>query len=137
MRIADLGRNLHPLDKGRALGPKPLAEDDLARSATVSVCGVEPADAEAARMIEQLKRLLFTVAGAAQVRRRADPSEIAATEDDAVEVARAKHRRPSTNYAGRTLLANPWPAKGKRRGRAAIAAGELRLVGDSAMVDAI
>ena len=38
-------------------------------------------------MIEQLQRLFFAVAGAAQAGRRADAAEIAAAEHDPVEVA--------------------------------------------------
>ena len=80
MRIADLGRNLRVLDERSALRPKPLAEHDLARSAAVGVRGVEAPKPHPPGMIEQLQRLVFAVAGAAQVRRRADPAEIAAAE---------------------------------------------------------
>jgi hypothetical protein len=52
-------------------------------------------------MIEQLQRLAFAVAGAAQVGRRADPTEIAAAEDDAVEVARVQDKAPSPSSAKR------------------------------------
>src|SRR5207302_5297405 len=118
VRIADLGRNLRVVHEGSALRPEPLAEHDLARSAAVGVCSVEPAQADAAGMIEQLQRLGFAVAGAAQVGRRADSAEVAAAEDDAGDVARVQHRGPSTSYAGppplqmqgRIILANPRPA---------------------------
>src|SRR5205823_3313007 len=86
VRIADLGRDLGAVEEAGALRPQPLAEDDFARSAAVGVCGIEPAKPQRAGVIEQLQRLLLAVAGAAQVRRRADSAEIATAEDDAVEL---------------------------------------------------
>src|SRR5690349_9293018 len=47
-------------------------------------------------------------------------------------------RSPSPRNRGEDdNLANPRAAEGERRGRAAVAAGELRLIGDSAVRDAI
>src|SRR5205085_11878930 len=80
VRVADLGRDLRVLDECGALRAEPFAEDDLACSAAVGVRRVEPAKTDPARMIEQLKRLLLAVAGATQVRRGADPAEIATAE---------------------------------------------------------
>ena len=114
MRIANLGRNLRAVDEGSALRTKPFAKDDLARSATVGVRSVEPANADATRMIEQLKRLLLAVAGAAQARRGADPPEIAAAEDNPVDVALAQHDAPSPSFAKRRSRQAPLssPAEG-------------------------
>src|SRR4051794_17409945 len=103
VRIADLGRDLRAVDEGSALRPKPFAKHDLARSAAVGVCSVEPAEADAAGMIEQLQRLAFTVAGPAQVGLGADPAEIAAAEDDAVEVVLAQHPRPASLVTSTTV----------------------------------
>src|SRR5947199_10501509 len=39
--------------------------------------------------------------------------------------------------SSKSVSADPWAPKGQRRGRAAIAAGELRLIGPPAMLDGI
>src|SRR3982751_132477 len=91
MRIADLGRDLRVLEEARALQSEPFAKDDLACSAAVGVCGIEPSKAQPAGMIEQLQGPFFTVAGAAQVRRRSNSAEIATAEHNPVDVARAQH----------------------------------------------
>jgi hypothetical protein len=119
MRIADLGCDLRAADEAIALSAEPFAEDDLARSAAVGVRGVEAAKADAAGMVEQLKRLRFAVAGVAQVRRRADPAEISAAEDDAGEVGWVQDMRPSippqpNGWGGEPCLA--W-WRGNWRGR--------------------
>src|SRR5207253_5898694 len=56
----------------------------------------------------------------------------AAAQQKTAAASRAQRRR-SRN----TVLADPGAAKGERRGRPAVAARQLRLVGDSAMLDAI
>src|SRR6185503_4399592 len=88
VRIADLGRDLGALDEAGVLLAKPFAEDDLARSAAIGVGGVEAGEPDVAGMVEQPKRLFPAVAGAAQLGRRADAAEIAAAEDDPVELGR-------------------------------------------------
>src|SRR5688572_32766536 len=45
--------------------------------------------------------------------------------------------RPISALRNSPVLADPGPPERERRGRAAVAAGELGLVGDSAMLDAI
>ncbi len=90
MRIADLGRDLRACwTNAGALRAEPFAEDDFACAAAVGVGGVEAAEADPPRMVEQLQRLVFAVAGAAQARRRADPAEIAAAEPNALDLALA------------------------------------------------
>src|SRR6185437_10043971 len=66
--VPDLGRDLDALAEGRALRPKPLAEDGFARSAAVGVRGVEPSQAHAPRVIEQGERLRFAVSRGAEPR---------------------------------------------------------------------
>src|SRR4051812_40274723 len=89
--IADLGRNPCLADERSALERKPLAEDGFARSAAVGVCGVEPVEPQPTGAIEQLQRLVFAVARAAQAGRRADAAEIAAAEPDSVDIALTQH----------------------------------------------
>src|SRR3954468_11821279 len=96
MRIADLGRNLRLPAEDGALNAKPLAEEGLARPAAIGVGGVEPPQPDAPGMIEQLQRLRVAIARAAQLRRRADPAEIAAAEEDPVDVALVQHLVRST-----------------------------------------
>ena len=86
MRVADLRRDLRGFDEGRALRAKPFAKDDFARSAAIGVGGVEASKADATGVVEQLKRLVFAVAGAAQMRGGTDSTEIAAAEPDSVDV---------------------------------------------------
>jgi hypothetical protein len=52
-------------------------------------------------MIEQLQGLFFTVASAAQARRRADAAEIATAEDDPLDVALTQHLATSKRTAVR------------------------------------
>src|SRR5206468_6649670 len=91
MRIANLGCDLRVVPERSSLRGKPFAEDDLARPAAIGVGGVEPPQADQPRMIEQLERLLLTVAGTAQFRRRADSAEVAAAENDPLGVPSAQH----------------------------------------------
>ena len=91
MRIAYLRRDLRAPNEGRVMRLEPFAEDAFTRTATVSVRGVEPPESDAARMVEKLQRLLFAVSAAAQVRRRTDAAEIAAAEDNPVEITLGEH----------------------------------------------
>src|SRR5206468_11244935 len=91
VRIADLGRDLNAVTERRPLRAKPLAKNRLACPAAVGVCGVEPPQTDPARMMEQLQRLFFAVAGAAQFGRRANAAEVAAAECDPLDVALAQH----------------------------------------------
>src|SRR6185369_10228566 len=91
--------NLRALAEGRALAPQPLAEHEFARAAAVSIGGVEPPQPDPPRVIEQLQRLRFTVAGAAQARRRANPAEIAAAEHNPGDVTIGQHRATFVSQA--------------------------------------
>src|SRR5437660_1585851 len=51
MRIADLGRDVGALNEGSALRAQPFAEHDLARSAAIGVCGIEPPETDAPGVI--------------------------------------------------------------------------------------
>ena len=77
-RVERLGRDPEPVRLPRA---NPLADVRLAASAAVGVGGVEPRDARLPGRVHELERLLQRLALAEEGGRRADPAEIATTED--------------------------------------------------------
>ena len=64
------------------LRPEPLADPGLAAPATVRVGGVERADAELPRLVEQPERVVAARPLAEERRCGADPAEVPAAEDD-------------------------------------------------------
>src|SRR5439155_24634776 len=78
-RVEDLGRQ-HRLVAGR--GP-PAADPRFAAPASVGVGGVEARDAPLPRGIHQPERLVLALPPPEELRRGADPAEVAAAEDEA------------------------------------------------------
>src|SRR5204863_5099090 len=77
-RVEGLGGDAKPVGAARA---DPLADVRLAAAAAVRVGGVEPREPRLPGRVHELERLLERLALLEERRRRADPAEIATTED--------------------------------------------------------
>src|SRR5205085_11020726 len=80
-RVEDLRRELDALSDLRASRAKPVADVALAAPAAVCVRRVEGRNAELPRGVHQRERLLPRLALAEERRRRANPAEVPAAED--------------------------------------------------------
>jgi hypothetical protein len=86
--IPHLGRDLCALAEPGVQRAEPLAENDLARSATVGICSVEPPKPDTLSIVEQLQRDVLAVPGTAMFWRRPHSTEVPAAEPDVVDVDR-------------------------------------------------
>src|SRR5437588_5749215 len=92
-RVVDLRGELDPLAHIGAFRAEPVADVGLAPPAAVGVRGVEGRDPEVPRGVHEREGLVARLAVAEELRRRADPAEVPAAEDDPRDLEAAPAER--------------------------------------------
>src|SRR5438105_9588713 len=111
-RVVDLRGELDPLADLRAFRAEPVADVGLAPPAAVGVRGVEGRDPELPSSVHEREGLVARLAVAEELRRRADPAEVPAAEDDPRDLEAAPAERTPIH---RPILGWPGRAGGTRR----------------------